>query len=85
MIEDLLHIYVLEKLSKWEDYLHLVEFAYNKGQQTSLGMSPFEALYSRRYMTPMTWDNLVNIIVLGPEFLKEMEQEGIQCWGSLLP
>ena len=65
---------VMDKPTKWEYYLHLVEFAYNNGQKESLGMSPYEALYGRRCRTPVTWDNLVNMIVLGPEFLKEMEQ-----------
>ena len=38
-------------------------------------MSPYEAFYGRRFKTPLTWDNPVNMIVLGPYFLKEMEQE----------
>ena len=75
VLEDMLRMYVMDKPCKWEDYLHLVEFAYNNGQQASLGMSPYKALYGRRCRTPVTWDNPVNIIVLGPEFLKEMEQE----------
>ena len=43
-----------------------------------MGMSPYEALYGRRCRTPVTWDNLVNRIVLGPELLKEMEQEVVK-------
>ena len=66
VLEDMLRMYVMDKPSKWEDYLHLVEFSYNNGQQASLGMSPYEALYSRRCRTPVTWDNLVNMIVLSP-------------------
>ena len=38
-------------------------------------MSPYEALYGRRCRTPVTWDNPVNRVMLGPELLKEMEQE----------
>ena len=45
------------------DYLHLVEFAYNNGQQESLGMSPYEALYGRRCRTLVTLDNPVNRVV----------------------
>ena len=37
-------------------------------------MSPFKALYGRRCRTLVTWDNLVNRVVLGPELLEEMEQ-----------
>jgi hypothetical protein len=44
VIEDMLRMYVMDKPSKWEDYLHLVEFSYNNGCQASLNMSPFEAL-----------------------------------------
>ena len=54
VLEYILHMYVMDKPSKWEDYLHLVEFAYNNGQQASLGMSPYEDLYGRRCRTPVT-------------------------------
>ena len=60
MLEDMIHMYVMEKLTKWDDYLHLVEFAYNNVQRASLGMSLYESLYGRRCRTP------VNRIVLGP-------------------
>ena len=66
VLEDMLRMYVMDKLTKWEDYLHLDEFAYNNGQQASLWMSPYEALYSMRRRTPVTWDNPVNTVVLGP-------------------
>ena len=39
VLEDMLRMYVMDKPSKWEDYLHLVEFAYNNGQQASLGIT----------------------------------------------
>ena len=41
-------------------------------------MNPYEALHGRRCRTPVTWDNPVNMIVLGPELLKEMEQEVVK-------
>ena len=78
VLEDMLRMYVIDKPTKREDYLHLVEFAYNNGQQASFGMSPYEALYGRRCRTLVTWDNLVNKVVLGSELLKEMEQEVVK-------
>ena len=45
MLEDMLRMYVMDIPSNWEDDLQLVEFSYNNGQQASLGMSPYEALY----------------------------------------
>ena len=48
-----------------------------------MGMSPYEALYGRRCRTPVTWDNPVNRVVLGPELLKEMEQEVVKIGYNL--
>ena len=73
VIEEMLRMYVMDKPSNWEDYLHLVEFAYNNGYQASLKMIPFEALYGRKCSTPVSWDNPTNRVVLGSELLKEME------------
>ena len=46
-------------------------------------MSPYEALYGRSHRTPMPWDNLVHRVVLGPEFLKEMEKEVVNIRQNL--
>jgi hypothetical protein len=75
LIEDMLRMYVMVKLYKWEDYLHLVELSYNNGYQASLNMSPFEALYGRKCNTPVSWDNPANRAVVGIDFLKEMEEK----------
>jgi hypothetical protein len=42
IIEDMLRMYVRKKPTKWEQYPHLVEFAYNNDCQASDKMSPFE-------------------------------------------
>ena len=63
----------MDKPSKWEDYLHLVEFAYNNWYQASLRMSPFESLYGRKCNTLVSWDNPIDRVVLEPELLKDME------------
>jgi hypothetical protein len=78
IIEDMLRMYVMDKPSKWEDYLHLVEFAYNNGYQDSLTMSPFEAFYGRKCYTPVSWDNPTDRVVLGSEFLKDMEDQVVK-------
>ena len=41
VLKEMLRMYVMDTPLKWEDYLHLVEFAYNNAHQTLLGMSPF--------------------------------------------
>ena len=83
MLEDMLHMYVMEKPTKWEYYLHLVEFAYNNGHQASLGMSPFEALHGMGCISLVNWDSPVNRTVLGIEMLKKMEQEIVKIRKNL--
>ena len=73
VLEDLLRMHVKEQPGKWEDYLHLVEFAYNNHYQALTRFSPFEILYGRKCNTPISWSNPVDRLVLGPELLKEME------------
>jgi hypothetical protein len=74
IVEDMLQMYVRTKPTKWEEYLHLVEFAYNNGYQTSAKMSPFEVLYDRKCTTLISWDNPVDRLMMGPEMLQEMEK-----------
>ena len=39
VLEDMLRMYVMQQPTKWEEYLHLVEFAYNNGYKESLKRS----------------------------------------------
>lgn len=73
----------MDKPSKWENCLYLVEFACNNGYHTSLKMSPFEALYGRKCTTPVSQDNPIDIVVIGPEMLKSMEEQMIKIKQNL--
>jgi hypothetical protein len=77
IVEYMLKMHVMHQPKKWEDYLPLVEFAYNNDYQESLKMSPFEALYGRQCKIPISWNNPVDRITIGPNVLKEMEQQVI--------
>jgi len=33
-------------------------FAYNNSYHSSIDMTPYEALYGRRYRTPVCWDEV---------------------------
>jgi hypothetical protein len=83
ILEDMLRIHVMHQPKKWEDYMPLVEFSYNNGYQESLKMSPFEVLYGRPCNTPVSWSNPIKIITIGPDMLKEMEQQMIQIKKNL--
>eukprot|EP00253_Pinus_taeda_P035992 PITA_35992 len=73
VVEDMLRAYVMQQPTRWEEYLHLVEFAYNNGYHTSTQMSPFEVMYGRKCRTPSSWEGPEDKLSLGPEMLKEME------------
>ena len=79
----MLRIYVMDNPSKWEYYLHLVEFAYNNVYQSSLRMIQFEALYGRKCNTPVSWEDLVDRVVLGLELLKDMEDQAVNIKQNL--
>ena len=73
IVEDMLRMYVMNNSMKWEDYLHLTEFAYNNDYQTSTKMSPFEVLYGWKCRTSVTWDSPMDQLMLGPDLSKDME------------
>ena len=66
-------MYVMKNPTKWEDYPHLVEFAYNNGYQASAKMSSFEVLYGWKCRTPVTWEIQVDRLMLGPDLLLDLE------------
>eukprot|EP00253_Pinus_taeda_P019762 PITA_19762 len=74
VVEDMLRMYVMQQPAKWEDYLHLVEFAYNNEYHASLQMSPFEVLYGRKCMTSLCWSGLKDKLLLGSNMLEEMKE-----------
>eukprot|EP00253_Pinus_taeda_P014522 PITA_14522 len=73
VVEDMLRACVMMKPTQWEEYLHLVEFAYNNGYHTSTQVSPFEVLYGRKCRTPSSWGGPEDRLRFGPDMLKEME------------
>jgi hypothetical protein len=83
VIENMLRMCVMDKPSKWKDYLNLVDFAYNNGYQVSLKMIPFETLYGRKCNTLVSWDKPTDREVLGPELLKDMEDHMVKIKQNL--
>lgn len=74
-LEDMLRTCLLEMQEigrkDWESRLPLVEFAYNNGYHSSIGMAPFEALYERKCRTPVCWSEVGERVLLGPELLDQ--------------
>ena len=83
IIEYMLTMYVMDKPSRWEDYIHLVDFSYNNGYHESLKMSSFESLYGRKCNRPVSWYNSAYEVVIGPELLKKMEEQMVKIMKNL--
>jgi hypothetical protein len=77
VMEDMLRMYVIYNQTHWEKYLPLVEFAYNRSFQSSIGMPPYEALYGRPCRTLLSWERLEDRVTVGPELIQEMEEQVI--------
>ena len=63
-LEDLLRACVLEHGGAWDSYFPLIEFTYNNSFHSSIGMTPFEALYGRRRMTLCVGMNMMRVLWL---------------------
>ncbi|KAL8097338.1 hypothetical protein AgCh_030468 [Apium graveolens] len=58
----------------WDEHLALIEFAYNNSYHASIGMSPYEALYGRKYRSPVYWDEVGERKILGPELVQQTKE-----------
>jgi hypothetical protein len=75
IMEDMLRACVLTYGKDWEQSLPYAEFSYNNSYQASLGMSPFEALYGRKFRTPSMWSEVGEHNLVGPDLIKEVEDK----------
>ena len=69
-LEDMLRACVLDFNGSWKRYLSLVEFAYNNSYQSSIEMTPYEALYGRKCRSPLCWEKAGERKLLGPEIIQ---------------
>ena len=73
MLEDMHRGCVMEFTGSWDKYIPLIEFAYNNSYQSRIGMAPYEALYGRRWRTPVCWTELNEHKLIGPDIVKDTE------------
>ncbi|KAL0545745.1 hypothetical protein IC582_015636 [Cucumis melo] len=69
-LEDMLRACVLQFKGNWDAHLSLMEFAYNNNFHSSIGMTPYEALYGRRCRTPVCWDEVGERKLVEPELVQ---------------
>nr|GEZ09722.1 reverse transcriptase domain-containing protein [Tanacetum cinerariifolium] len=54
-LEDMLRACVIDFGNGWERHLPLIEFSYNNSYHASIKAAPFEALYGRKFRSPVCW------------------------------
>lgn len=52
-----------------DDYLPLIEFTYNNSFHSSIDMKLFKALYGKRCMSLVGWFEVVEISLIGLDFM----------------
>nr|GFB30590.1 putative nucleotidyltransferase, ribonuclease H [Tanacetum cinerariifolium] len=54
----------------WDDYICLVEFAYNNSWHASIKCAPFKMLYGRKCRALICWDQVGERVIEGPEMIE---------------
>ncbi|GKE40254.1 putative reverse transcriptase domain-containing protein [Tanacetum coccineum] len=70
-LEDMLRACVIDFGKGWERHSPLVEFSYNNSYHASIKAAPFEALYGRKYKSPVCWAEVGDVQLTGPEIIHE--------------
>ena len=75
VLEDMLRMYVNENQTNWNEYLPLVEFAYNSSYHASIRMTPFEAMYGYNCACPINFCDSKNNVEVSRQMLEKMQEE----------
>jgi hypothetical protein len=75
ILEDMLRACIIHYGTSWDKCLALAEFSYNNSYQSSLQMSPFEALYGHRCQTPLSLSETSERKIFGPDLVVEAEDK----------
>ena len=68
-LEYMLRSCALDWTGNWDEYMLLVEFAYNNSWQASISMAPFEFMYGRKCRALVCWNEVGEKTVEGPELV----------------
>ncbi|GKA09532.1 putative reverse transcriptase domain-containing protein [Tanacetum coccineum] len=70
--------------SSWDRHLPLVEFSYNNSYHASIKVAPYEALYGRKYRSPVCWSEVGDSQLTGPELIGDTTKKIVQIKNHLL-
>ncbi|GJW75005.1 putative reverse transcriptase domain-containing protein [Tanacetum coccineum] len=68
-LENMLRACVLDFGGSWDVHLPLLKFSYNNSCHSSVRCAPFEALYDRKFCSPILWDEVGEGQLIGPELV----------------
>ncbi|GKA90703.1 putative reverse transcriptase domain-containing protein [Tanacetum coccineum] len=74
-LEDMLRACVLDFGGSWDVHLPLVEFSYNNSYHSNVRCAPFEALYGRKYRSPIMWAEVGEGHLIGLELVQETTEK----------
>ncbi|WMV25363.1 hypothetical protein MTR67_018748 [Solanum verrucosum] len=74
-LEDMLRVCVIDFKSNWDDHLPLIEFAYNNSYNFSIQMALYEAVYGRRYRSPIGWFEVGEAGFIGPDLVHQTTEK----------
>ncbi|GJV09049.1 putative reverse transcriptase domain-containing protein [Tanacetum coccineum] len=83
-LEDMLCACVIDFGSGWDCHLPLVEFAYNNSYHVSIKVVPYEALYERKYRSPVCWSEVGDSQLTGPKLIHDTTEKIVQIKNRLL-
>jgi hypothetical protein len=75
VLEDMLRACALKHGGSWDKSSPYAEFSYNNSYQASLNMPSFDALYGRKCITHLYWDQTGERQFFGPEIIQEKEEQ----------
>ncbi|GKE97450.1 putative reverse transcriptase domain-containing protein [Tanacetum coccineum] len=77
-LEDMLRAYVMDFGKGWDRHIPLIEFSYNNSYHTSIKAAPFEALYGRKFRSPICWAKVGYAQLTCLEIIRETTEKIIQ-------
>ncbi|XP_070040907.1 uncharacterized protein [Nicotiana tomentosiformis] len=77
ILEYMLRACIMDFGGSWDHFLPLAEFAYNNNNfQSSIQITPYEALYERRFRSPVDWFEPGEARLLGTNLVCDALEKG---------
>nr|GFC14395.1 putative reverse transcriptase domain-containing protein [Tanacetum cinerariifolium] len=77
-LEDMLCACAIDFGKGWVNHLPLVDFLYNNSYHASIKAAPFEALYGRKFRSPVCWNEVGEFHLTSLEIVQETTEKIIQ-------